>query len=160
MISYNGSLPQGDKGRRKSKFTLHQRPEANGIKKNRHYVVQKPAMTRAIQDKGQHSISYTLSRNQAVIVEYTSCDDTDMFQIGRSSENPIDFIVIDTPTNDKANADQSNKQNDHLQITQQSTISRFACRILVDRKPPYTARIYAAGFDSSKNIFLGNLIGT
>jgi hypothetical protein len=37
----------------------------------------------------------------------------------------------------------------------QSTISRFACRILVDRKPPYTARIYAAGFDSSKNIFLG-----
>ena len=38
---------------------------------------------------------------------------------------------------------------------QQSTISRFACRILVDRRPPYCARIYAAGFDSSKNIFLG-----
>lgn len=38
---------------------------------------------------------------------------------------------------------------------QHSTISRFACRILVDRSPPYTARIYAAGFDSSKNIFLG-----
>lgn len=37
----------------------------------------------------------------------------------------------------------------------QSTISRFACRILVDRRPPYCARIYAAGFDSSKNIFLG-----
>ena len=40
-------------------------------------------------------------------------------------------------------------------VVQQSTISRFACRILVDRKPPYCARIYAAGFDSSKNIFLG-----
>lgn len=40
-------------------------------------------------------------------------------------------------------------------VIQQSTISRFACRILVDRKPPYCARIYAAGFDSSKNIFLG-----
>jgi len=37
----------------------------------------------------------------------------------------------------------------------QSTISRFACRILVDRKPPYTARVFAAGFDSSRNIFLG-----
>ena len=37
----------------------------------------------------------------------------------------------------------------------QSTISRFACRILVDRNPPYTARIYAAGFDSGRNIFLG-----
>lgn len=117
-------------------------------------------MTRAIQDKGQHSISYTLSRNQAVIVEYASDEDTDMFQIGRSSESPIDFIVIDTPTNDKLNpADQSKEKADHSQLTQQqqqqSTISRFACRILVDRKPPYTARIYAAGFDSLKNIFLG-----
>lgn len=37
----------------------------------------------------------------------------------------------------------------------QSTISRFACRVVCERNPPYTARIYAAGFDSSKNIFLG-----
>lgn len=158
--SYNGSLPQGDKGRRRSKFTLHQRPEPNGIKKHTHYVVQKPQMTRAIQDKGQHSISYTLSRNQAVIVEYASDEDTDMFQVGRSSENPIDFIVIDTPANDKLgnHLDQSKQSGDHSQLSQQqqqSTISRFACRILVDRKPPYTARIYAAGFDSLKNIFLG-----
>ena len=36
-----------------------------------------------------------------------------------------------------------------------STISRFACRICVDRSPPYTARIFAAGFDKSKNISLG-----
>lgn len=40
-------------------------------------------------------------------------------------------------------------------LVQQSTISRFACRILIDRKPPHSARIYAAGFDSSRNIFLG-----
>lgn len=37
----------------------------------------------------------------------------------------------------------------------QSTISRFACRIICQRNPPYSARIFAAGFDSSKNIFLG-----
>lgn len=37
----------------------------------------------------------------------------------------------------------------------QSTISRYACRIVVSRQPPYTARVYAAGFDASKNIFLG-----
>lgn len=37
----------------------------------------------------------------------------------------------------------------------QSTISRFACRILIDRNEPAKARIYAAGFDSSRNIFLG-----
>jgi len=40
-------------------------------------------------------------------------------------------------------------------VAQQSTISRFACRIIVDRSPPYTARIFAAGFDVGKNIFLG-----
>lgn len=38
----------------------------------------------------------------------------------------------------------------------QSTISRFACRILVDRSDAEAkARIYAAGFDTSRNIFLG-----
>jgi pellino protein len=36
-----------------------------------------------------------------------------------------------------------------------STISRFACRILADREQPIKAYVYAAGFDSSKNIFLG-----
>lgn len=36
----------------------------------------------------------------------------------------------------------------------QSTISRFACRILVERDT-HKSRIYAAGFDSSRNIFLG-----
>lgn len=106
---------------------------------------------KAIQDKGQHSISYTLSRNQAVIVEYTSDSTTDMFQVGRSSETPIDFIVIDTPSG----VQQADGSIASHPSSQQSTISRFACRILVERKPPYTARIYAAGFDSSNNIFLG-----
>jgi pellino len=41
----------------------------------------------------------------------------------------------------------------------QSTISRFACRILVDRHDSYRARIFAAGFDSSRNIFLGVRMG-
>lgn len=37
----------------------------------------------------------------------------------------------------------------------QSTISRFACRILADRDNSKIARIYAAGFDTLRNIFLG-----
>ncbi|KAK2716573.1 hypothetical protein QYM36_006903 [Artemia franciscana] len=41
----------------------------------------------------------------------------------------------------------------------QSTISRFACRILVERKPPYKARLYAAGFDSNRKIVLGVSVG-
>lgn len=36
-----------------------------------------------------------------------------------------------------------------------STISRFACRIICDRNNTSIARLYAAGFDSSRNIFLG-----
>lgn len=36
-----------------------------------------------------------------------------------------------------------------------STISRFACRIICDRNNTNVARLYAAGFDSSRNIFLG-----
>lgn len=37
----------------------------------------------------------------------------------------------------------------------QSTISRYACRIIVNREAPHDPRLFAAGFDNSKNIFLG-----
>ncbi|XP_064864966.1 E3 ubiquitin-protein ligase pellino homolog 2-like isoform X2 [Oncorhynchus nerka] len=66
--------------------------------------------------------------------------------IGRSTECPIDFVVTDTSGEGKECEDPS---------VAPSTISRFACRVVCERNPPYTARIYAAGFDSSKNIFLG-----
>lgn len=67
-------------------------------------------------------------------------------QIGRSTESPIDFVVTDTIA--------GGQESEETPITQ-STISRFACRVVCERNPPFTARIYAAGFDSSKNIFLG-----
>ncbi|XP_053923844.1 E3 ubiquitin-protein ligase pellino homolog 2 isoform X1 [Cuculus canorus] len=184
VLGYNGSLPNGDRGRRKSRFALYKRPKANGVKPSSVHVISTPQASKkrchqfrtteasseavvpeskatmcrqefaqrstlefgAISSKGQHSISYTLSRNQTVVVEYTHDKDTDMFQVGRSTESPIDFVVTDTIS--------GSQNNDETQITQ-STISRFACRIVCDRSPPYTARIFAAGFDSSKNIFLG-----
>lgn len=71
--------------------------------------------------------------------------DLRLFQIGRSSDPPIDFVVMDTIPGDKQGEERVN----------QSTISRFACRILADRSNPRVCRIYAAGFDSSRNIFLG-----
>ncbi|XP_062702082.1 protein pellino isoform X1 [Aedes albopictus] len=144
ILGYNGFLPQGDRGRRRSKFVLYKRSDPNGVKRSKHYIVQSPQTSQAILDAKQHSISYTLSRNQAVIVEYKEDPDTDMFQVGRSSESPIDFVVMDTLPGDKKDAK-----------VLQSTISRFACRILVDRSDGHKARIYAAGFDSSRNIFLG-----
>ena len=84
-----------------------------------------------------------LSHNRASFLTNLSMS---RHQIGRSTESPIDFVVTDTVAGSQSNADTQSVQ---------STISRFACRIMCQRTPPYTARIYAAGFDSSKNIFLG-----
>ena len=67
--------------------------------------------------------------------------------MGRSTEGPIDLVVTDTVP--------GGPQGPVSRLSIQSTISRFACRIICQRNPPYTARIYAAGFDSSRNIFLG-----
>ncbi|XP_011243533.1 E3 ubiquitin-protein ligase pellino homolog 2 isoform X4 [Mus musculus] len=145
VLGYNGALPNGDRGRRKSRFALYKRTYASGVKPSTIHMVSTPQASKAISSRGHHSISYTLSRSQTVVVEYTHDKDTDMFQVGRSTESPIDFVVTDTV---------SGGQNEDAQITQ-STISRFACRIVCDRNEPYTARIFAAGFDSSKNIFLG-----
>lgn len=77
---------------------------------------------------------------------FNELDEWFVVQIGRSTETPIDFVVTDTVA--------GGQDGEETQITQ-STISRFACRVVCERNPPYTARIYAAGFDSSKNIFLG-----
>lgn len=60
---------------------LYKRNESNGVKRSNHYIVQSPENTKAILDAQQHSISYTLSRNQAVIVEYKEDAETDMFQV-------------------------------------------------------------------------------
>ncbi|XP_061084807.1 E3 ubiquitin-protein ligase pellino homolog 1b, partial [Conger conger] len=146
VLGYNGSLPNGDRGRRKSRFALCKRPKANGVKPSTVHVACTPQAAKAISNKDQHSISYTLSRAQTVVVEYMHDSNTDMFQIGRSTESPIDFVVTDTVVGSHGNGEAQ---------TAQSTISRFACRILCQRSPPHTAQVYAAGFDSSKNIFLG-----
>ncbi|XP_054581528.1 E3 ubiquitin-protein ligase pellino homolog 3 isoform X2 [Eptesicus fuscus] len=142
---YNGCLSSGDKGRRRSRLALNRRPHANGVKPDVMHHISTPLISKALSNRGQHSISYTLSRSHSVIVEYTHDSDTDMFQIGRSTENMIDFVVTDTSPGGGVAEGPS----------PQSTISRYACRILCDRRPPYTARIYAAGFDASSNIFLG-----
>lgn len=60
---------------------LTKRSEHNGVKRYKHYIVQSPETSHAILDATQHSISYTLSRNQAVIVEYQEDEHTDMFQV-------------------------------------------------------------------------------
>ena len=57
-------------------------------------------------------------------------------QIGRSSDSNNDFLVTDTVPGSKKEEDGEK---------QRSTISRYACRIVVERNPPYVARVFAAG---------------
>lgn len=65
----------------------------------------------------------------------------------------IDFVVTDTAGSGSSQGGVAAGEGGGQSA--QSTISRYACRIMCERSAPYTARIYAAGFDSSKNIFLG-----
>nr|CAH8874060.1 unnamed protein product [Trichobilharzia regenti] len=93
-----------------------------------------------------------------------------MFQIGRSTDDHIDFVISEPRLavnhdrqNSNYNDDNSKKSKDSSSSSSkdnnrgnyESAVSRFACRIHIDREPPYTARLYAAGFDASNNIFLG-----
>ncbi len=94
-------------------------------------------------------------------MQYDSDEKTDMFQIGRSFDHAIDFIVLDTcvpngPPDITSEKSQTTNISNIKDISNtSSTISRYACRICVDREYPHAARIYAAGFDLSKRIFLG-----
>ena len=65
-------------------------------------------------------------------------------QIGRSADSAIDMVVLETVTG--ADGKKTHKSN--------STISRYACRIQCERSPPYSARIYAAAFDTQGKIKL------
>ncbi|MBN3282837.1 PELI3 ligase, partial [Polyodon spathula] len=146
VLGYNGCLANGDKGRRRSRLAFYKRSKPNGVKPDIIHNISTPLVSKAFTNKSQHSISYTLSRSHSVIVEYSQDDCTDMFQIGRSTESMIDFVVTDTPPSGQGSGEGQSTQ---------STISRYACRVICERHPPYSTRIYAAGFDSSKNIFLG-----
>lgn len=74
----------------------------------------------------------------------THCDNFSFLQIGRSADSAIDFVVVETVTGeDRRSMYKSN-----------STVSRYACRIQCDRRPPYTARLFAAAFDTRGKIQL------
>ena len=80
-LNFIFGLFSGDRGRRRSKFVLYRRPKANGVVKSRNYKVNEAKNSQAVLNVQQHSISYTLSKNKAVIEEYTHSDHTDLFQV-------------------------------------------------------------------------------
>ncbi|KFD71678.1 hypothetical protein M514_04237 [Trichuris suis] len=150
VLGYNG-VNGSAKSSCRSKFDLLKRHRPNGIAKADHYTVENSKRQAHSRARMCHSVMYTLNRGETVIVEYGPDERTDMFQIGRSSEPQIDFTVMDTWLGRSF----LNSGLENAEKSPQSTISRYACRILVEREPPYLARVYAAGFDSCKNIFLG-----
>lgn len=133
---------------------LYRRKVGNGVKKANISIVNLPAnQAPAVLDSSRHVVSYAYSKTQTVLVEYASDPDKDMFQIGRSSEDMIDFTVMDTQLASASGGSAQQSRRDSRPVS--STISRYACRMMIDRENPSKAYVYAAGFDASKNIFLG-----
>lgn len=147
VLGYNGSLPNGElKCRHRSSYILRKKGSPSGVQPFKLHLASSNTGMQIVNSEA-HSVSYTLSRGNAVVVEYSRDLTTDMFQIGRSADSKIDFVIMDTIP--------GNKRSEVNQDAQKSTISRYSCRIVVDRAPPHTARVFAAGFDKSSNIFLG-----
>lgn len=148
VLGYNGSvvLDEELKRRQRSSYILKKKGTPSGVQPFKLHLASSDTGMKVVNSQA-HSVSYTLSRGNAVVVEYTRDPATDMFQIGRSADSKIDFVVTDTIP--------GNRRFDDNQDLPKSTISRYSCRIVVDREPPHTARVFAAGFDRSCNIFLG-----
>ena len=84
-----------------------------------------------------HTVTYTLNRNTSVVVRYENDSDTDMFQLGRSTEPPIDMVLVDIQPG------RSGDSGSRTVLPEQSTLSRFACRIVCERDPPYQVNQYS-----------------
>ena len=70
---------------------LYRRPKANGVVKSRNYKVNEAKSSQAVLNVQQHSISYTLSKNKAVIEEYTHDEQSDLFQVKIKN---YDFFLV------------------------------------------------------------------
>ncbi|CAI4226876.1 unnamed protein product [Auanema sp. JU1783] len=159
LLGYNGAYDNKNAipvKRHRTKMVLSRRKFGNGIKKGG--VIQSNSDGKdapAVLDRSRHVVSYTYSKKQTVLVEYLTDTAKDMFQIGRSSEDQIDFTIVDTWLASNAHGSLQGNINPKEKRSMASTISRYACRILIDRENPGKSYLYAAGFDSMKNIFLG-----
>jgi pellino protein len=174
LLGYNGASEtsrnhSNSRRTHRSKMVIKKKDIGNGVKKGKMISIQAPpSQSTAVQDSSRHVVSYSYNKQHTVLVEYVNDPTKDMFQVGRSSEPQIDFSIVDTwleagphavlsPVGGNNNVRPNNSQNNHHGHHRpiSSTISRYACRILADREEPAKVYVYAAGFDSSKNIFLG-----
>nr|CDS33221.1 protein pellino 1 [Hymenolepis microstoma] len=157
---------------------LYRRPIANGVSPGPVSFVQDSTKSEVVTNPSRHAVSYTFNRTNTVVVEYVPDPNIDLFQIGRYKSPIIDFHIGDVPspterssltTNGHGNGSFLERSRASIffgmfdrssptpkkSLGSPSTVSRFACRIDIDRRHPHEARIYAAGFDTRNNIFLG-----
>ena len=76
-----------------------------------------------------------MKEEDKIVFEYVPDPSKDMFQVGRVATN--DFIV------------KGPLHYDHEMVTC-GPVSRYACRIEVERKAPFRSFVYAAGFNATK----------
>ena len=151
VLGSSDYIRQGDDydGRRAKTFTLMKRPRSNGVVSSEIIPGTTAAASHVVEDASQHSVSAC-----SYVAQYSESSDRDMFQIGRSPRKTNDFIVRDMkPVENRCvgvdgTTNTSNMYNPRM-------ISRFACRIVIERSPPFTTRIYAGGFNERNNIMLG-----
>ena len=137
-------------GSRNDKFALNRRKTANGIKKHQVYL-SAPATGRPLRSQfASHSVTMSVRSSapngagsvmQQVTIEYVPDDTTDMFQLGRMVVPQNDFVVRG-PLHMDANG------------VLCGPVSRYACRIVCSRLPPFDCYIFAAGFNNERDIFL------
>ena len=159
VLGANGRTPLSPTDQRqKTCFLMEQRDEPNGITK----VVTKTRGHGKLTDKFDptqnrtqcsHSITYSLSRTKTVKVDYQSDELTDMYQVGRSLDKVIDMVIVDDEMDQRGVKDKFAEKKLKARC---STISRFACRFLVDRFSRQV-KLYAGGFDESNTISLGDV---
>uniref|UniRef100_A0A158R6U6 Gelsolin-like domain-containing protein n=1 Tax=Taenia asiatica TaxID=60517 RepID=A0A158R6U6_TAEAS len=153
---------------------LLQKPFPNGVSPGPVSFVSDSTKSEVFVNPNRHAISFTFNRTNSVVVEYLPDPNIDLFQIGRYKSPIIDFHIGDVPSATETKptnggspflckrrgkfplgALDKSSSSPKKPMGAPPTVSRFACRIDIDRRSPHKARIYAAGFDTRNNIFLG-----
>ncbi|XP_019850677.1 PREDICTED: pellino isoform X1 [Amphimedon queenslandica] len=124
-------------------FVLKKQPKSTGVS----LIVRNPGDAESLSRVHTHTVAMTMSKTKTSVMEFGPDPSVDMFQIGRSADSAIDFVVVDT-------IEEEAGEGRRRVFNSSSSVSRYSCRILCEREPPYTAKLYAAAFDTNRKIQL------
>ncbi|OAF72069.1 E3 ubiquitin-protein ligase pellino [Intoshia linei] len=133
VLGYNGTIApyRSNEGTRKSKYVIKKRKSPNGIRVTSSYRYrdkQRPV------PPGENRYHIVLEKKNGItlVQEYSPDPRYDIYQAGRYKTDPIDIHVNETVPDFQ-------REERSLRVDEKSTVSRFACRFLLERIPPYTA---------------------